>query len=300
MKLLPSLKQLEYLVALDHSAHFGRAAESCYITASTLSAGIRDLEQVLGAPVAERSRRQVLMTPLGREIAARARELLQDAEEIMRLAESTHSPFSGDRRLGVIPTVAPFLLPRVLPGLQRAYPGLRIFLREDKTDALLADLRRGELDAALIALPYDIDGLDSLHLMDDPFFFACASNHALAGRDRVSPAAVAAEHLILLEQGHCLRGHALDACRVGDRETRAQYEASSLHTLVQMVAAGIGATLLPDIALRAGITRGIEIETIPLARPVSRRLTLVWRKSALKKDEYRELGAAMAAAVAAT
>ncbi len=293
MKLLPSLKQLEYLVALDQSAHFGKAADSCFITASTLSAGIRDLESVLGVPVAERSRRQVLMTPVGREIAARARGLLRDAEDIMQLAESRQKPFCGDLRLGVIPTIAPFLLPRVLPSLHRRYPDWRMFLREEKTDALLDQLQRGDLDAALIALPYDIPNLESMRLLDDEFSFACGRDHALAGRASVAPAAVAREHLILLEKGHCLRGHALDACRIGDRETRAQYEASSLHTLVQMVAAGIGATLLPRMAIDAGIARGIDLEIIPLKASVARQIALVWRRTALKSEDFRSLGQSM-------
>ncbi len=293
MKLLPSLKQLEYLVALDESAHFGKAAESCHITASTLSAGIRDLEYILGVEVAERTRRQVLMTPIGHQIASLARTLLRDAEEIMQLADAEKQPFSGDVRLGVIPTIAPFLLPRVLPALHRSYPDLRVFLSEDKTDDLLALLQRGDLDLALIALPYDIANLDSMKLLDDAFSFACSRDHALARRASVAPAEVAGEHLILLEKGHCLRGHALDACRIGDRETRAQYEASSLHTLVQMVAAGIGTTLLPEIALEAGIAHGVELKIIPLKKPVARQIALVWRQTALKKDEYRQLGESM-------
>jgi len=290
LKRLPSLKQLEYLVALTDSRHFGRAAEQCNITPSTLSAGIRDLEGVLGVPLAERTKRQVQMTPVGEEIAARARLLLRDAEEVMELAASNREPMAGDMRLGVIPTVSPFLLHRVLPGLNRRYPALRLYLREEQTTMLLDRLRAGDIDVALIALPYDIEGLAFKNVLRDEFEFACNENNPLASEKVISLDALAGQPLMLLEEGHCLRGHALDACQLHDRRDRAQFEASSLHTLVQMVAAGIGVTLLPKLAIDAGITRGTNIRLIPLSTSASREIGLVWRQSSLRAREFELLG----------
>ena len=298
MKLLPSLKQLEYLVALDDTRHFARAAARCHITPSTLSAGIRDLETVLGSAVAERSKRQVLMTALGEDIAARARLLLRDADDIMALAASDCAPLSGDLRLGAIPTISPFLLPRVLPGLYRLFPKLRLFLREEKTDELLGLLRQGEIDLALIALPYAIEGLEFHALFDDPFYFACRRDHPLADEPGVSIKRFAGEALMLLEEGHCLRGHALDASR-GTRggQTRAQYEASSLHTLVQMVAGGIGVTLLPKLAVDAGLADSAQIARLPLVPAATRQVGLVWRKASLRVAEFELLADAIGAEI---
>ena len=290
MKLLPSLKQLEYLVALADTLHFGRASERCNITPSTLSAGIRDLEHVVGVALAERTKRHVLMTPIGNEIADRARRLLRDTEDIMDLAAANREPMTGDMRLGVIPTISPFLLPRVLPKLNRRYPGLRLFLREERTDALLARVRSGDIDVALIALPYDTGDLVREVLFEDPFEFACARRHPLARADSIS-----LEPLLLLEEGHCLRGHALDACQLTEGRIRAQFEASSLHTLVQMVAADLGVTLLPKLALDAHITRGCNIKQVPLSRPASRDIGLVWRQTSERAQEFRLLGGQLSA-----
>ncbi|MFT5390145.1 MAG: LysR family hydrogen peroxide-inducible transcriptional activator [Gammaproteobacteria bacterium] len=290
MKLLPSLKQLEYLVALADFEHFGKASQRCNITPSTLSVGIRDLENVLGVSLAERTKRTVLMTSIGTEIAARARLVLRDAEDLMELAASNREPMAGDMRLGVIPTISPFLLPRVLPALKAQYPALRLYLREEQSAPLLARLRGGEIDVALIALPYGIDGLASLAVFDDEFEFACDEHHALANETVVTASALANEPLMLLEEGHCLRGHALDACQLAHAPQRAQFEASSLHTLVQMVAAGIGVTLLPKLAIRAQITAGLNIKLVPLAFPAARQIGLVWRESSLRSREFAMLG----------
>jgi LysR family hydrogen peroxide-inducible transcriptional activator len=293
VKLLPSLKQMEYLVALAETLHFGRASERCNITPSTLSAGIRDLETVLGISVAERTKRHVLMTPVGNEIAARARLLLRDAEDLMEAAAANREPMTGEMRLGVIPTIGPFLLPRVLPALTRRFPALRLYLREEQTASLLARLRSGEIDVALIALPYDIEGLASRVVFEDEFEFACNRNHPLASEKMVQVDALADQPLMLLEEGHCLRGHALDACQLNDGQERAQFEASSLHTLVQMVAAGIGVTLLPKLAIDGQITRGTNIKLVPLSVAASRQIGLVWRQSSLRAREFEILGDAL-------
>ena len=283
------MKQLQYLVALADTRHFGRAAERCHITQSTLSAGIRDLESVLGTAVAERSNRHVLITRVGAQIAERAKALLRDAEEVMEVASAGRSPMTGEMRLGVIPTIGPFLLPRVLPGLRERFPELTVYLREEQTAPLLARLEEGELDAALIALPYETGDLDTRVILEDEFLFACNRDHALAGAGEVSLDALAGERLLLLEEGHCLRGHALDVCEMGDTIARAQFEASSLHTLVQMVAAGIGVTLVPRLAVDARIARGTGISLSRLAVPASRRIGLAWRRTSLRAEEFRLL-----------
>ena len=293
MKRLPTMKQLQYLVALADTRHFGRAAERCHITQSTLSAGIRDFEAVLGTAVAERSNRHVLITRVGAQIAERAKALLRDAGEVMELARAGCPPMTGEMRLGVIPTVGPFLLPRVLPVLRKRFPALTIYLREEQTAPLLARLEDGDLDAALIALPCETGDLDTDVILEDEFLFACNRTHALAGAGEVSPGALAGERLLLLEEGHCLRGHALDVCKTGNTKARAQFEASSLHTLVHMVAAGIGVTLVPQLAVDARIAEGAEISLSRLAVPASRQIGLAWRQTSLRAEEFRLLASAL-------
>jgi len=289
MKLLPSLKQLEYLTALAETRHFAQAAERCNVTPSTLSVGIRDLEAVLGVAVAERTKRTVLITPIGAAIAERARRLLRDAEDVMALAAAQREPMTGDIRLGAIPTIGPFLLPRTLPAVEAQYPDLRLYLREEQTAALLARLRDGDLDVALIALPYDTDTLTVRNLFDDPFQFACHAGHPLAGRKTITDKDLADQPLLLLEEGHCLRSHALDACRLQRSPVRIQFEATSLPTLIQMVASGIGATLLPQMAIDAGMAAAPNIRLIPLQSPASRRIGLAWRATSPRVAAFEKL-----------
>jgi LysR family hydrogen peroxide-inducible transcriptional activator len=296
VKLLPSLKQMEYLVALAETRHFAKAAALCNVTPSTLSAGIQDLEGVLGVSLAERTKRVVVMTPLGINIAERARLVLRDAEDIMELAARSREPMTGDMKLGVIPTVSPFFLPRVLPSLNAAYPALRLYLREEQTDSLLAHLRAGDIDVGLIALPYETDGLAVRVLFEDRFQFACHADHPLARRKRVTAADLADQKLLLLEEGHCLRGHALDACLLDKGQFRSQFEATSLNTVVEMVAAGLGVTLLPQLAIDAGIAAGSQIRLVPLSAAASRRIGLVWRPSSPRADDFERLATAFRAA----
>ncbi len=289
MKRLPTMKQLEYLTALADTRHFGRAAKRCNVTQSTLSAGIRDLESVLGTSVAERSNRRVLITRVGVEIAEKAKALLRDAEKIMDVASAGRSPMTGEIHLGVIPTIGPFFLPRILPTLREKFPELTIYLREEQTAPMLVRLEDGELDTVLIALPWETGDLAVEDILEDEFLFACDRTHPLADAGVVPLKALAGEHLLLLEEGHCLRGHALDVCRIGDRGARTQFEASSLHTLVQMVAAGIGVTLVPQLAVDAQIALGTDISLSRLATPASRRIGLAWRKTSLRAEEFRLL-----------
>jgi LysR family hydrogen peroxide-inducible transcriptional activator len=289
MKLLPSLKQLEYLAALVETQHFAQAAERCNVTPSTLSAGIRDLEGVLGVAVAERTKRTVLITPIGQAIAERARELLRDAEDVMALASTQREPMTGEIRLGAIPTISPFVLPRALPTVEAKYPQLRLYLREEQTAVLLSRLRDGELDVALVALPYDTENLVVSILFDDAFLFACHADHPLAQHKLIKNDDLLDQPLLLLEEGHCLRGHALDACRLHSSHARAQFEATSLQTLIQMVASGIGVTLLPQMAVDAGIASMGKIRLIPLQIPASRQIGLVWRRSSPRVSEFELL-----------
>ena len=286
MKITPSLKQLEYVVALAEKEHFTKAAEACNVTSSTLSAGIRDLEHLLGIPIAERSKRVVIMTPLGLEVARRARIMLRDGEDIMELAAANREPLEGELRLGVVPTVGPYLLPRVLPRLRQRYPRLKMFLREDLTDNLLARLRTGELDACLLALPYDTEGLQEHYMFDDPFMLACLTNNEMAGKSAIKQRDLDISILLLLEDGHCLRGHALEACMLQDRPSRRQFESTSLYTLVQMVSSGMGITLLPQLAVEGNITHGTDIKLVPIAGNPSRQIGMVWRRTSPRSDEY--------------
>lgn len=295
MRHLPSIKQLEYLTALAEHRHFGRAAAACHVTPSTLSAGIRDLEGVLGIPLAERSKRHVMMTAPGLEIAGRARNLIRDAEDMMDLARAHQGggpgQLAGELRLGVIPTIGPYLLPEMMQGLRRDYPDLKLLLREEQTEVLLGRLRDGTLDAAILALPYYLGGLVSMTLFADGFHLACPPGHPLAGQAAVTHDDLQDQELLLLEDGHCLRGHALAACHLSENHLQSSFEATSLTTLVQMVAAGIGITMLPDMAVQTGITRGTDIQLVPVAGDdAARDIGLVWRRSSPRAEAFRRLG----------
>lgn len=292
----PSLRQLRHLVALADQAHFGRAAAACHVTQSTLSASVIALERLLGAPLVDRTSRKVVLTAHGAEVVARARRLLLDAADLVLAARAGAEPLAGLLRLGVIPTIGPFLLPGVLRRLRRRFPKLQLYLREDLTDRLIALLDKGDLDLALIALPYDAPGVQTLTLFDDGFLLAARKDHRLARNRRARSADLAGESLLLLAEGHCMRGHALAACRLPRRAETASLEATSLLTLVQMVENGLGVTLLPQLAIDAGILRGTALVTRPLeANAEKREIGLAWRKGTRRADEFRQLGAAIAA-----
>ncbi len=301
MKPLPTLRQLRYLVAVVDRCHFGQAAEACLVSQSTLSAGIQELEELLGTPLLERTRRSVLPTPLGREIAERARALLKDAEDLVDITRTAADPMAGPLHLGVIPTIGPFMIPRVMPALRAAFPHLKLYLREDQTARLLARLNSGELDAALLALPYPAGDIESLDIAQDHFSFVCPSEHRLSESPTAHPIDVALENLLLLEDGHCLRDHALAACSLESLPRNTTFQGTSLHTLVQMVANGLGVTLLPQMAVDSGILRGLDLVTRPLDgdRPY-RRIALVWRRSSGRKETFRRLGGALKGAMEAS
>ncbi|WP_341896221.1 hydrogen peroxide-inducible genes activator [Ferrovibrio terrae] len=294
----PSLRQWRYLVSLAENRHFGKAAEACFVTQSTLSAGIQELETQLDAALVDRTKRKVVLTPLGEELAGRARELLGQAEDMVLLARAAAVPLSGPLRLGVIPTISPFLLPRVLPSLRKRFPDLRLFLREDLTARLIEQLQNGKLDLLLIALPYEGGALDTMTLFDDDFLLACRNDHPLAKRNAVKLDDLADAQLLLLEDGHCLRDHALAACRLPPSSRRDGFAATSLHTLVQMVDSGLGVTLLPQLALDAGILRGTDVAARPLqGDDVARHIGLAWRRGTQRAKEFTLFGEALVAAL---
>jgi len=291
--MLPTIRQLQYLKLLAEHGAFGRAAEAAHVTQPTLSAGIQELERTLGAPVVDRARSGVILTPVGEEALRRAHVILNQAEELMEAAQNAGKPLTGRFRLGVIPTIAPYLLPRALPALRKRFPDLRLFLREDLTQRLLVNLKAGQLDAALIALPFDTTGLSWAHVSDDELLAAAPEDHPWARSTRVSPSADDTGDLILLEDGHCLRDHVLAACGLKP-PTRAEedegFAATSLPTLVQMVGSGLGVTFLPAMAVDAGLTRSVPIAVRPLAvdRP-SREIVVVWRAGSSRAAEGRLL-----------
>ena len=291
MNHLPTLRQLRYLVALAEEAHFGRAAANCFVTQSTLSAGIKELEEILDTRLVERTKRSVMVTPLGEEITHRARRIISEAEGLAELAASSRKPLVGDLRFGVIPTIGPFLLPRVLPELRATFPELKLYLREEQTLHLLELLSKGHIEVVLMALPYEMRGVETHLLVDDPFFVGLPRSHALAARKSLSPEELDPETLLLLEDGHCLRAYALSACQLVQGPVRRALEATSLHTLVQMVDFGLGVTLLPKLAVDGGVLRGTDIEIRPLTgKLVSRQIGLVWRKTSGRGREFRLLG----------
>ena len=288
----PSLQQLRYLIAIAETRHFGRAAEACFVTQSTLSAGLQELEARLGAPLVERRKRGAMLTPLGAQVVERARHILSEAEALVDLARAAREPLSGPLKLGVIPTISPYLLPRILPALRRRRSGLRLFLTEDLTARLSEKLEAGELDVLLLALPYDLPGMETVTLFDDPFLFACQRDHELAQVKTLPPDRLNAEPLLLLQDGHCLRDHALAACSLMNRRGGQPFQATSLPTLIQMVDNGIGTTLLPAMAVAGGALKGTQIVTRPVAgAPTpSRGIGLAWRKGSPRREEFRLLG----------
>lgn len=306
MLALPTLRQLQFFAALVRRQSFSKAAEDCFVSQSTLSSAIKELETILGCDLVDRSTRRFSLTPAGRDAARRAASLLSDAEDLVRSA-AARRPLEGAFQLGVIPTIAPFLLPRIAPALRRDFPKLELYLREDLTQPLAERLADGSIDAALIALPYDLPGLEWIAVGDDPFYFAGPAGSPLAMKEAVEPRDLKSAPLLLLEDGHCLREHALDACRLRDSDVYGSFGATSLFTLTQMVRAGLGATLLPKMAVDSGLAAAADLVVRPLAGPDAlRKIGIAWRKGSGRREDCallaeilrREFNAAPAAAPA--
>jgi LysR family hydrogen peroxide-inducible transcriptional activator len=290
---LPTVKQLQYLVALRRFGHFGRAADACFVTQSTLSAGLRELETLLGVTLVERTRRVVRFTALGEKIADKAIRVLRETEELAEMARAQGRPLHGELRMGVIPTIAPFLLPTMLPQLRAQWPELKLYLREETSGAACEALHRGQLDCVLLALPFACGDVESAQLFDDPLYVAYPRGEAPAATS-VAAAEIDESRLLLLEDGHCLKDHALSACNRPDLRAHAEMMGTSLHTLVQMVDNGLGVTFVPEMAIEAGILAGTGVDARPLRSDNPyRRIALVWRRSSPREDEFQMLAATL-------
>jgi LysR family hydrogen peroxide-inducible transcriptional activator len=291
---LPTLRQLQFLTAVRSEGSFVGAAEAVGVAQPTLSAGIKELETALGVVLVERGRAGARLTPAGEEAAERAARALSEVEDLVRAVQSAGKPLMGPFRLGAIPTVAPFLLPRALPILKRKFPELQLRLREDLTSRLVDALRSRQLDAAVIALPYAAPGIASEVIADDEFYFLAPEGHPLAGRNDLSPEHLKSEDVLLLDDGHCLRDHALSVCKFGPGRRSAEVGATSLSTLVQMVAGGMGVTLLPKVAAEGGAASGAPVAVRPFSRPViGRSIGIAWREGSHREDEVRLLAQAL-------
>ena len=286
---LPTIKQLQYLVALQRFGHFGKAAEACFVTQSTLSAGLRELETLLGLTLVERTRRVVRFTALGEKIADKAVRVLRETEELAEMARAEGRPLHGELRMGVIPTIAPFLLPAVLPRLREEWPSLKLYLREETSQAACGALHRGQLDCVLLALPFACGEVEAAPLFEDRLFIAFPHGEAPSGA-AVDVDTIDENRMLLLEDGHCLKDHALSACNRPELRAHAAMMGTSLHTLVQMVDNGLGLTFVPAMALDAGILEGTGVVARPLRSSHGfRTIALVWRRSSPREEEFRLL-----------
>ncbi len=294
-----NLRDLRYLVALADTRHFGQAAERCHVSQPTLSAQIRKLENYLGVELIERQPRRISLTDMGEKVVARARRLLEEADEIQALTRKEGDPLSGKLKVALIPTIGPYLLPLVARKLHKQLPKLKLMLYEYQTGTLLEKLHHGEIDLGILALPVEPDGLESQKLYDEEFLLALPSNHPLTKKQKVKIEDLPGETLLLLEDGHCLRDQALAVCsRVDVRESQ-DYRATSLETLRQMVAAGLGVTLLPTLAASGPFASNRSLATRPFSQPVPSRIVgAVWRKSSTRVAAIKAVSSIIHAAMA--
>ncbi len=286
----PTLKQLQYFIALTETEHFGRAASRCFVSQSAFSNAIQELEANLGTQLVDRTNRNVTITATGQEVAVQARLVIGDVESLVEIARGRSEPLTGQLRLGVIPTIAPFVLPDALPRLRKRFPKLELLLAEDQTERIYRRLMDGELDLLLLALPWQMQGVEELPLFKDEFCLACRE-----GTDRVDPEnyrynRLDSDSILLLEDGHCLREHALAACRLRDTQKVRRFGASSLLTLIEMVDADLGITFLPEMARDSALLRNTSVKLWPLGERSYRTIGLVWRKGSRRSEEFRLLG----------
>jgi LysR family hydrogen peroxide-inducible transcriptional activator len=291
-----TLRQLQYVVAVADALSFRRAAERCHVSQPSLSAQLAQLETVLGVRLFERDRRRVLLTAAGKELVERARRLLVDADELIEAARRAGDPLNGTLRIGVIPTVSPYLLPAVAPALRKSYPRLAVLWLEDKTEILVRDLERGALDAALVALEAELGDVESEVIAEDPFVLVTPRDHPLGARQtEATPAELRGEDVLLLDEGHCFRAQALALCSKA-RAHELEFRATSLTTLTQMIAAGAGVTLLPRLAVSTEVQRS-QLSVRPFADPVPKRtLALIWRKRSSLSAAFKQVAATVRSA----
>ena len=288
---LPSTKQLRYFVALHKHLHFGRAAAACFVTQPAFSVAIRELETTLDLKLVDRTNKKVTITAIGQELAIQARMVLRDLEGLVEMARSNVAPMSGQLRLGVIPTIAPFLLPALLPKLRRQYPKLKLILHEDQTLKIYTGLMEGGLDIILMALPFDLRNVETIPLFPDPFYLAYRSGTKLLDPSNYRVEQLPQESVLLMDDGHCLRDHALSACKIRNVDKVSPVSANSLLTLIEMVDADLGVTYLPEMALNSWLLKNTRVKTAPLKSAPKREIGLVWRKGSARGSEFKELGA---------
>lgn len=293
---LPSLKHLQYLINVHKYQHFGEAAKASFVSQSTLSSGIAALENVLGIRLIERDNKKILFTPLAEEVVQQAKYILLNVEELTEQVQSFSRPFGGTLKLGVIPTIAPFLIPQILMMIKQEFPDLKVFVREDQSDVVLKRLNEGELDLVLLALPYPSSGVTMKSFFHDRFYFAQHKDSQLNKKVKTESLApdysnLADNSLLLLEDGHCLREHALSACDLKRTEKINSFSASSLHTLVQMVNNDLGVTFLPEMAVNSGILNNTDIVISPLpdAKNDYREIGFAWRIQSNRTEEFEHL-----------
>lgn len=283
----PTLRQLDYLVAIEDEHSFSRAAESRNVTQSTLSAGIKDLENTLGSQLVNRTGRNITLTALGTEIASTARTILHDIDSLSARANQAQAPLSGTLRLGIIPTIAPYLLPSILPKLQKNFPKLELQLFEDLSDNLIEHMHKRKIDVAIIALPYDTTGLEQRNLFNEDFHLAAPKNQKFPEKIKISD--LESNQLLLLEKGHCLTDHALQACKLQKPRTQKTFSATSLTTLIQMVGYGHGVTLLPDMVVKnAPLPKNVKIIPFQSPKP-TRQIGMIWPKPTPQKHHCEAL-----------
>ena len=294
MASLPTIKQLRYLVELEKKQHFGHAAEACFVSQSAFSVAIRELESNLNVKLVDRTNRSVTFTAIGRQIAAQARLCLFDLEGLVDIANEQRDPLSGDLRLGAIPTIAPFMLPKILPGIRKSFPKLDLYLREEQTQSLYEELTNGSLDVILIALPYDLKNVQTMPLFEDRFLLATHKKSRLLDNpedfrvNRLKPG-----EILLLEEGHCLRDHVLSAMKLKNQDRLNRFSATSLHTLVQMVDSDLGISFIPQMAKGSSLLKNTHVMLHEMNKTYVREIALVWRASSARGDEFRQLGELM-------
>lgn len=287
---LPTVKQLRYFVALEKTEHFGKAAQACFVSQSAFSVAIRELESLLGTQLVDRTNKTVTITRVGKEVAAQANRCLRDIEYLTAIALHSEEPLSSRLTLGAIPTIAPFVLPKLLPALRKKFPDLQLFLHEGTTLSIYEKLIEGELDLLLIALPYKLAGVEILPLFKDHFQLACRADTKLLDPENYIEEDLPAESILLLEDGHCLRDHALSACRIRNQDTVNRFSASSLATLIEMVDSDLGVTYLTEMTKSAPMLQHTKIQTWPLPNNPYREIGMVWRKNSAQAEEFRILG----------
>ncbi len=287
---LPTVKQLRYFVELEKHAHFGKAAEACFVSQSAFSVAIRELESTLGTQLFDRTNKRVTITAMGQEIVVQARLVIRDLEALMDMARVSSEPLSGKLKLGVIPTISPFLLPKILPKLRSQFPQLQLFLQEDTTQRVYERLMSGELDLILIAFPYELRNVETMKLFNDQFLLAYKADSQFIDKQKVTVDQLQSESILLLEDGHCLRDHALSACKIRNLNKVSHFAASSLLTLIEMVEADLGVTYLPEMAKDSPMLKNTNIKTQAMPKSSHREIGLIWRQGSARGEEFKMLG----------